>query len=440
MMGDFNEVLMSSEKFSGQPLNIRRAMKFQECLNLCGMMDMGFNGARYTWSNLRGVNELIQETLDRSFCNASWRHLYLEASVKHMTRINSNNCPILVEFESNTSLNLPRPFRFQLEWLAHPNFPNVVRKSWTNAESLNATVNEFTTLARKLNIEVFGKIFARKKKIEARLNGIQVAMSIKPSQFLVELEKSLRKDYAKIQKLEEEFWAIKSRVEWMVNGDCNTSFYHTSTLARRKRNRILTLQDSNGVWLTKVADVANHIREGFISLFTSGIEIGYRRPWNIPNWPMQISEEDAAELSCFVSDQEVKDALWSLKPFKAPGPDGLHAGFFQRFWLLVGDAITNTVKGAFTNGKIPEHIKKTLITLIPKHTEANRLGSFLPISLCNTIYKIITKIIVARLTPFLSNLISPMQVAFVISRKGLDNVIITQEIFHTMSRKKGNVG
>ena len=71
MIGDFNEVLMSSEKFGGRPMNIRRAMKFQECLNLCGMMDMGFNGARYTWSNLRGVTELIQERLDRSFYNVN---------------------------------------------------------------------------------------------------------------------------------------------------------------------------------------------------------------------------------------------------------------------------------------------------------------------------------------------------------------------------------
>lgn len=54
------------------------------------------------------------------------------------------------------------------------------------------------------------------------------------SQFFVELEQRLRKDYADIQKLEEEFWVMKSRVEWMVNGDHNTSFYHTSTLARRK--------------------------------------------------------------------------------------------------------------------------------------------------------------------------------------------------------------
>lgn len=245
------------------------------------------------------------------------------------------------------------------------------------------------------------------------------------SQFFVEMEQRLRKDYADIQKLEEEFWVMKSRVEWMVNGDRNTSFYHTSTLARRKRNRIQTLQDSNGVWLTEAVDVANHIKEGFISLFTSSMEIGYRRPWTIPNWLVQIFEKEAAELSCLVSDQEVKDALWFLKPFKTPGTDGLHAGFFQQFWLLVVGTVTDTVKGAFVNGKIPEHINKTLITLIPKHTGANRFGSFWPISLCNTTYKIITKFIVAKLRPFLPNLISPMQAAFVPGRKGLDNIIIT---------------
>ena len=52
-------------------------------------------------------------------------------------------------------------------------------------------------------------------------------------------------------------------------------------------------------------------------------------------------------------------------------------------------------------------------------------------------YKVITKIIVARLRPFLDKLISHLQTAFVPGRKGIDNVIIVQEIIHTLNRKKG---
>lgn len=125
-----------------------------------------------------------------------------------------------------------------------------------------------------------------------------------------------------------------------------------------------------------------------------------------------------------MADLEVRVALWSMKPFKAAGPDGLHAGTFQRFWLLVGGSAREIVKETFHCGEVLEFLNKTLVTLIPKHLGAATISSFQPISLCNTVYKLITKIVVARIRPFLSDLISPMQLAFVSRRNRLDNVII----------------
>lgn len=60
MLGDFNEVLISTEKLGGRPVNAYRAKLFQECLSDCGMMDMGFVEPNFTWSNLRDVSDLIQ--------------------------------------------------------------------------------------------------------------------------------------------------------------------------------------------------------------------------------------------------------------------------------------------------------------------------------------------------------------------------------------------
>lgn len=45
-----------------------------------------------------------------------------------------------------------------------------------------------------------------------------------------------------------------------------------------------------------------------------------------------------------MTEDEIKAALWSLKAFKAPGPDGLHAGFFQHFWPSVGNSVVEAVK------------------------------------------------------------------------------------------------
>lgn len=141
-----------------------------------------------------------------------------------------------------------------------------------------------------------------------------------------------------------------------------------------------------------------------------------------------------------VTDEEIKAALWSLKPFKAPGPNGLHAGFFQRFWLVVGSSVIEEIKLIFAEKRIANYINTTHIALIPKIQGPVMLGNYKTISLCNTVYKVLTKIVVAKLRPYLGKLISPLQTAFVPGRKGMDNVIIAQELIHSLSRKKGNTG
>ena len=123
-------------------------------------------------------------------------------------------------------------------------------------------------------------------------------------------------------------------------------------------------------------------------------------------------------------EEEIKSALWSLKPFKAPGPDGLHCGFFQRFWLVVARSVLEQVGKIFVERKMPEYLNRTHIALIPKVQGPETLGNYRPINLCNTVYKVVTKIIVVRLRPFLDKLISPLQSAFVPGRKSVDNAII----------------
>ena len=106
----------------------------------------------------------------------------------------------------------------------------------------------------------------------------------------------------------------------------------------------------------------------------------------------------------------------------------------------MGDNVINEVQEIFATSITPGYLNETLISLIPKRPEADCLAAFRPISLCNTVYKIVTKIIVNRVRNLLPNLISPLQMAFVLSRLGLDNMIIAQEIIHTISGKRGQVG
>src|ERR1044072_2523328 len=83
---------------------------------------------------------------------------------------------------------------------------------------------------------------------------------------------------------------------------------------------------------------------------------------------------------------------------------------------------------------------ETLVVLIPKGDLPNSLGDFRPISLCNVVYKLVTKVFVNRLRPFLDELVGPLQSSFIPGRGTSDNAIQTHEIVHCMHNYNSRYG
>jgi hypothetical protein len=141
-----------------------------------------------------------------------------------------------------------------------------------------------------------------------------------------------------------------------------------------------------------------------------------------------------------VSKQEITAAFKSFKPYKAPGPDGFHPVFFQKFWHIVGDSTTAYLEDIFQKRTIPQKLNETLVCLIPKVGKPELIQQFRPIGLCNTMYKAITKVLVNRLKPYLSDVVHPLQASFVPGRKASDNIILVQEIIHSMNTSRSKAG
>lgn len=129
-----------------------------------------------------------------------------------------------------------------------------------------------------------------------------------------------------------------------------------------------------------------------------------------------------------------------MNPYKAPGPNGFQRLFYQKFWPIVGSDLASMVLNCLNHKHLPAQINETFLSLIPKTNCTETLMHFRSISLCNVVYKTITKTIVNLLKSLLPKFVSPSQTSFIPGRNISDNVIIFQEVLHSFRKKKGRAG
>ena len=108
-----------------------------------------------------------------------------------------------------------------------------------------------------------------------------------------------------------------------------------------------------------------------------------------------------------ISMQELKGVVNQMALGKAPGLNGFTSNFFYYFWDLIMEEVLEIVEESRSKWGVLKAFNATFLSLIPKEKGANNRGKFIPIALCNVIYKIISKVIANHLKPLLPNMISP---------------------------------
>ncbi|KAL9230819.1 hypothetical protein vseg_006119 [Gypsophila vaccaria] len=140
------------------------------------------------------------------------------------------------------------------------------------------------------------------------------------------------------------------------------------------------------------------------------------------------------------TNSEIIEALQQMHPLKAPGPDGMNALFYQTHWHLVGPKVSDLVLHVLRGGRLPESINRTFIVLIPKKKNPEKVTDFRPISLCNVVYKLISKVLANMLKSFLGDIVSENQSAFTPGRLITDNILVAFEVFHYMKNTRTGKG
>jgi hypothetical protein len=436
--GDLNEVSNDRELSHGRTREPYLFESFRHLLEDCELVDLGFVGAEFTWRR-SSQPDSIEERLDRCLATPDWGALYPKTKVHHLEYWNSDHRPLLLLTNGRREKRgrtRGKRFFFKEAWCDEEECGEHIRGAWEAASGEDDIPTIIESLGRcKNSLESWGsgkkrtlaKRILRQKDLVRKIGDGDMGGSRS------DLKREQHQLDALLEK-EERFWRQRSQLGWMKCGDKNTSLFHRKASARKKRNSIIGLFDGNGVWREGELGVEEVITDYFNEIFSSSSLSPESIESALTGVDAVVSPEMNTELLRPFDEDDVKTTLFSMSPIKAPGRDGFPALFYQKIWGIVGDRVTKACLGILNHGQPISEINDTILTLIPKVDKADKFSDFRPISLCNVMYKIVSRCLVWRMKGFMEKIISENQWAFVGGRQIFDNVMVCFEGIHTMKR------
>ena len=443
LLGDFNEMLSPQDKMGGSPLKSTQLKRLPLFLSTSRAMDIPCLQQAYSW---RGIsqNNLIFERLDRAISHQSFYNAFGNSTISYGPFTVSDHAPLLFSSNDGTTYR-PPPFRFQNFWTLDKHSHTIVRKHW----NVNITGSQFFRIQQKLSriktgLKSWAKTYYRHttNKLltnEEKLKELQTNLWHQPfNTILIKHINRLILQREKLLLFNQKSWGQSARKQWLTQGDRNSRFFHNRMKKTMANMTIFRLKNDIGQWVGSNADLTHLLSDSFASRFRTAYSTP--REINLDFIEPFISSTDIDSLLAPISSEDVKNAFFDINPLKAPGSDGFGGKFYQAYWPIIGPELITAVQSFFHHGKLPPSLNHTLITLIPKKEAPESPDHFRPISLINTIYKAISKILVTRLRPILQREISPLQNAFTRDRSIHDNLLIAKEALNTFRKSKNKTG
>ncbi|XP_020683390.1 uncharacterized protein LOC110100293 [Dendrobium catenatum] len=411
--------MAKEEKKGGRPFHFSAAAsEMGDFMMANELVDPGFSGPAFTWTNNKDVRSQIYSRMDRFLVSSSILDSFQGLSVRHLTRLASDHCPILCSLREEVRRTPSRWMKFEDYWASYPVVWKLVLDKW----KLPDLGSEVAKLHKKCQRSLRDLFFWSKNKFK-ELNQLKEMLDkeihtlqdyeCSPAGLPETQNESLR---YKVQLLNSTltrimtWWGQRAKVRWIEEGDDNSRFFHSMASARRPSNRIVQLRLSDGQ-LTSEHDKIVEMVQGFFEQKWKGNSIE-ELGWPNLGSHSAILAQATAQLDREVTGEDIWQAVGSLGQNRAPDRDGITASFFKYFWDIVEEQVSLACLDFFRTGIMEPSWKDTIVA----------------------------KILVNRMNGILPRLISEEQAALVPGRSISHHCLLGQEIMNKFKVSKAGAG
>ncbi|XP_018809194.1 uncharacterized protein LOC108982319 isoform X2 [Juglans regia] len=249
LFGDFNEIMVSSEKVGGRERPEFQMRRFREAVEHNNLIDVGCRGNPFIWSNRHLDLTFTKERLDRVFVNHLWQLQGARVVVDTLVAKCSDHTPLVVSLlprDRGCRLH-KRCFMFEASWTKENNCGRVIEDGWRNCLVRGSTVDRLQASLRKCSTDLSrwsrSNCSEEEKLLEEKATCLKRLQDHEGTDML-QREVGLLLDKQDLK------WKQRAKANWYKVGDRNIRFFHMCASQRWRRNRIVEVRDSTDILRT----------------------------------------------------------------------------------------------------------------------------------------------------------------------------------------------
>lgn len=328
-------------------------------------------------------------------------------------------------------------------------FNNSLLEDKDFVDRTNKVIEEYTEFATEETSGEMWDLMKRCIKEIAIRKGIELAKERKHKITKLQEEiEEIREKGTEMEKLRE----YEEELQDLVNYKCRGAKIRSRFLDKAEETpnkRFLTIEswiqkdrciheveNMEGITVKANEEIANAFGKFYEELFRDeGTDENEQE--NILKHCKHLEDEETTTLEGPFTDKEILKSVKELNTNKSPGPDGLTSEFYKHFITKLGPLFKEMTKQSFNKKMLPDSLNESLITLIPKdEDDRTNMKKYRPISLLNTDYKIITKILTNRLKPHMDKLVHRDQQCAVANRNISNHTHFVRDYINFSSHKQ----